>query len=364
MLAVFSTAYAGVMGPKKTVLPAEAPSVIPCTQVQGIVTDREDIWDRRPNSLMGRPDQLTKIIFTIQITSVLQGSCPLTGSEIKAVAGSRDMIIKLKGVTPGSKGNFTFAPDGSYELIDCEITQKPAPKTTPAPNTMHKPTAAAIRTVVPEDEEGLLRISGREMLKSSGLQEKAVRIISARYKLVNARFISLTSFSGPVPPSGGYVYWGVTGSKNGKQYVWQAHMGLKEGNSLEDPQRYNKCMSADTLISAPCGPKVISAVKTGDLVMSGSVYVKVLKVSKVKAKNHRVCMVTFDDKTVLKMSPGHPAAEGVTAEQLKKGSVLDGRGIVENILIDYSFDYTYDILPDSADGSYYANGVRVLSTLK
>jgi hypothetical protein len=57
-----------------------------------------------------------------------------------------------------------------------------------------------------------------------------------------ASVIFLVSHSGPAPPEGGYVYWGVKGKVKGKWKVWQTGYNgkLLDGHKLIDPMRNQK----------------------------------------------------------------------------------------------------------------------------
>jgi hypothetical protein len=64
------------------------------------------------------------------------------------------------------------------------------------------------------------------------------------------------------------------------------------------------------------------------------------------------------------MSPGHPTADGRQFGDLVQGSALDEQHrIVATRLVPYEHERTYDILPDSSTGSYFAAGALVGSTL-
>jgi hypothetical protein len=65
----------------------------------------------------------------------------------------------------------------------------------------------------------------------------------------------------------------------------------------------------------------------------------------------------------LMMSPRHPTADGRTFAELAKGDQLDGAPIASVRRVPYAHDATYDILPASPSGVYFADGVAVGSTL-
>ncbi len=64
------------------------------------------------------------------------------------------------------------------------------------------------------------------------------------------------------------------------------------------------------------------------------------------------------------MSPGHPTADGRTFADLRAGGTLDGLRIMRVDLVPYGHARTYDILPGSETGSYFAAGARIGSTLR
>lgn len=125
------------------------------------------------------------------------------------------------------------------------------------------------------------------------------------------------------------------------------------------------CNSPDTGIATPTGEMRIDQLKVGDLVLSdgGEAY-PIVQVSKVAVLNHRVCHVKLRDGTVLEISPGHPLTDGRTVGEVKAGQIIDGREVVSSTRIPYLHTHTFDILPGSPTGIYWANGVRVASTLE
>ncbi len=66
---------------------------------------------------------------------------------------------------------------------------------------------------------------------------------------------------------------------------------------------------------------------------------------------------------VLSISPVHPTADGRTFGSLVPGDWLGGREVLRAIVVDYGFDATYDILPDSDTGTYVAGGALVGTTM-
>ena len=80
------------------------------------------------------------------------------------------------------------------------------------------------------------------MQASGFLQKKALQTISHRYHMTQALVLFLHSNSGPRPPEGGYLYWGVVGKIKGRWYVWEPGKNgvLREGTELKDPKQYQK----------------------------------------------------------------------------------------------------------------------------
>ena len=125
------------------------------------------------------------------------------------------------------------------------------------------------------------------------------------------------------------------------------------------------CCSPDTKIKTDGVQKRIADIREGEVVLTdGGKAVRVKKVSKTPVKNHKVLKITLSDGTILEISPGHPTTDGRKLKELKMGDILDGRMVVETKLIPYIYSHTYDILPDSKAGNYYANGVLIGSSLK
>ena len=125
------------------------------------------------------------------------------------------------------------------------------------------------------------------------------------------------------------------------------------------------CLPPDILIRTVTAEKKISNLKVGDIVLSDNGKpVRIAKITKVEAKNHKVMKIKFNDGTSFEGSAEHPTADGRLFKDLKTGDKIDGRTVVETKLIPYKYSHTYDILPDSKTGNYYANGVLIGSTLK
>ncbi|GEM_PF-1842522 len=125
------------------------------------------------------------------------------------------------------------------------------------------------------------------------------------------------------------------------------------------------CLSPDTRIKTKGVEKRIADIMVGDFVITDNgKAVRVKKIGSTEVKKHNILRVKLNDATILEVSPGHPTSDDRKFKDLKIGDILDGRIIVEVKTMPYKYSHTYDILPDSETGHYYANGVLIGSTLK
>ena len=128
------------------------------------------------------------------------------------------------------------------------------------------------------------------------------------------------------------------------------------------------CTASDTPIATPSGDRAISELKVGDLVYSVHhgklVMVPVILTNRVLVTGtHHMVELRLSNGRVLSISPSHPTADGRTFADLAKGDVLDGVVIDSVRRAPYTEAYTYDILPDSDSGSYFAGTVQIGTTL-
>jgi hypothetical protein len=91
--------------------------------------------------------------------------------------------------------------------------------------------------------------------------------------------------------------------------------------------------------------------------------VPLLQVTRVPAPDHVVVEVTLEDGRILEISPKHPTADGRTFADLAAGDRLGIVGVSSVRRVRYRFDHTYDLLPASSTGQYFAAGALVGSTL-
>jgi hypothetical protein len=128
-----------------------------------------------------------------------------------------------------------------------------------------------------------------------------------------------------------------------------------------------RCTSPDTPIATPEGSRPIASLRRGDYVYSvagGRVaVVRVREVRRVPASHHVVTRLVMESGAILEISGVHPTADGRTIGELRVGDELDGVRVVGASVVPYTHDATYDILPDSDTGAYFAGGVLIGSTL-
>jgi hypothetical protein len=127
------------------------------------------------------------------------------------------------------------------------------------------------------------------------------------------------------------------------------------------------CASPDTPIATPNGERRIADLRAGDLVYTVDDQqirpVPIAQINRTPVFNHRVVRVTFAGGRALEISAGHPTADGRTIGDLRPRGELD-RHVIESVeIIRYEHPYTYDILPASKSGAYFAAGVLIGSTL-
>jgi hypothetical protein len=128
-----------------------------------------------------------------------------------------------------------------------------------------------------------------------------------------------------------------------------------------------RCAALDTPIETPDGARPIASLRSGDLVISidqgRRIAVPIARVHRARAVNHRVVRLELGNGQTLRMSPGHPTADGRTFADLRAGDRIDDVRILAATIEPYDQSETADILPASDSGTYVAAGVLVGSTL-
>lgn len=147
--------------------------------------------------------------------------------------------------------------------------------------------------------------------------------------------------------------------------------------SCQDPSLYDGtcppanplivCASPDTPIATPGGSLAIATLRVGDHVLSVDhgrvVDVPIVSVGRRLARHHSVVHVELSTGAVLEISAPHPTADGRTFGDLRAGDTLSGARVEQVAIVPYGSAYTYDILPASDSGTYFAAGALIGSTL-
>ena len=128
-----------------------------------------------------------------------------------------------------------------------------------------------------------------------------------------------------------------------------------------------KCNAPETPIATPDGARPIASLREGDLVYSvdgaAIVAVPVVAVLRNPVDHHHVVRITLDDGEPLEISAEHPLADGRSIGDLRAGAWVDGVQVRAVETVSYAHAFTYDILPASRTGAYYAGGMLLRSTL-
>jgi len=129
------------------------------------------------------------------------------------------------------------------------------------------------------------------------------------------------------------------------------------------------CLAADSVISTPAGPVVVSKIEVGMQVWSASpdgrpINAVVLEVTiRLAAPGSELIHLVLADGRQLTASAPHEIADGRALGSLRVGDQIDGVAITDMERIDDSLRRTYDLLPSGETGQYWVDGILVRSTL-
>ena len=135
------------------------------------------------------------------------------------------------------------------------------------------------------------------------------------------------------------------------------------------PDALPACLSVGTQIDTPSGSVSVEDLKSGDIVWTVSragerIAAPLLRVSHTLASSvHQVVHIVLSDGRELWASPRHPTGDGRLLGELGLGDLLDGASVTSVDLVPYAGSATYDLLPASDTGFYWANGILIGSTL-
>lgn len=130
------------------------------------------------------------------------------------------------------------------------------------------------------------------------------------------------------------------------------------------------CLASNTMIATPQGEVNVTNIKVGMQVWSVNKQEEKIRSTVMKIgntlvpSNHKVVHLILSDGRNLWVSPNHPTITGTVVGNLKIGNEYDNAKITQTTLVPYWDTRTYDVLPDSETGFYYANGILMGSTLK
>lgn len=128
------------------------------------------------------------------------------------------------------------------------------------------------------------------------------------------------------------------------------------------------CDSPDTPVATPDGDRPIAELREGDFVLSidrgevRAVPIVALRQHAV-SDHHAVVRVVLASGRVIEISASHPTTDGGSLGALAPGDLLGDARVESVSMIPYAHAFTYDILPASDTGAYFAAGALVGSTL-
>jgi hypothetical protein len=93
------------------------------------------------------------------------------------------------------------------------------------------------------------------------------------------------------------------------------------------------------------------------------VVVPIAAVQRNPVARHHVVRVALASGRVLRVSAPHPTADGRSFGLLGAGDSLGGVAVVAAERVPYAEPFTYDVLPASDSGAYFAAGALIGSTM-
>lgn len=129
------------------------------------------------------------------------------------------------------------------------------------------------------------------------------------------------------------------------------------------------CLSGATRIATPAGEVPVRELRPGEPVWTidaggRRVAGSVMRVGHMRIPaGHLFVRLTLADGRALLASAGHPTADGRRLGELAVGDTLDGSRITALGRVATRDSATYDLQPDGPTAMYWANGIRLGSTL-
>ena len=130
------------------------------------------------------------------------------------------------------------------------------------------------------------------------------------------------------------------------------------------------CLARGTRIDTPVGQVAIERLEPGMMVWTldsrkRRVAEPILIVTEVRVSvGHTIMHIWLNDGRELRVSPGHPTADGRDVTDLKQGARYDGGTVAFAEVEKYDYAETFDLLPAGDTGFYWANGILLGSTLR
>ncbi|HZP97636.1 MAG TPA: Hint domain-containing protein [Candidatus Limnocylindria bacterium] len=201
------------------------------------------------------------------------------------------------------------------------------------------------------------------------------------WKALNALRLEPLATGGPAAPTAWSFTYRSTGSSNAspepKQNGKQIQGSVDAYGKVDITKRADAgplncplCLAAGTRIATPGGDVAVEELRLGDVVWTAAadgarVAAPLVAVGGTPAPpTHEVVRLALDDGRVVFVSPGHPTADGRQVGDLRDGDELDGTRVASVTRERYAGGATYDILPTGVTGTYWANGIRLGSTLR
>ncbi|MGZ8514374.1 MAG: Hint domain-containing protein [Candidatus Limnocylindrales bacterium] len=129
------------------------------------------------------------------------------------------------------------------------------------------------------------------------------------------------------------------------------------------------CLARGTSIATPAGLRLVEDLRPGMPVWTSDVGGRrvmgfVIEVGSTPVPStHEVVQLILSDGRRVNVSPGHPLPDGRRLGDLRPGDLVDGSIVVSANLEPYDGGATFDLLPSGPTGTYWANGIRLASTL-
>lgn len=151
------------------------------------------------------------------------------------------------------------------------------------------------------------------------------------------------------------------------------YLNKETQDTIRGNQNRCKCLPDEAPVSTPTGLVSVKELNVGDTVLSyvstmdglQLVRLPVLLIDSVLVgDDHKMVHLMLDDDRQVTASPLHPLGEtGALMRDVKVGDILNGSSVIGVALLDYTGQYTRDILTDGFWGGYLVNGVWLRSTI-